>query len=121
MSYTVAVTGIGLATPLALGREKTWNGLLSGYSAVTPDFQFPGILSARVQHMYIPDQTRLLSLAFLAAAEAIQDSIPENTPAHFERFGCTVSVSKPNLNASGTGYLEDRKSVVGDILTLQSV
>lgn len=94
------VTGIGLATALGLGREKTWHNLLAGQTGIAPDAQFPGILTARVRDMNVPPEARLLSLGFLAAAEAIDDSGGMYGDIDPLRFGCTVSVSKPDLNSS---------------------
>lgn len=97
----VVITGIGLVTPLGSGRERTWGNLTGGLSAVMKDDKLGGILSARVNGLDVPEETRLLSLGFLAAAEAVHDS--GMTPAYCdpERVGCTVSVSKPYIPASG--------------------
>ena len=95
----VVVTGIGLVTPLGMGREKTWQALLGSRSAIVADNENIPHLCARVDTLPVPDQLRLLSLSFLAAGEAIQDSGVDFSLIHPERFGCTVSVSKPNLAA----------------------
>lgn len=94
------VTGIGLATALGLGREKTWHNLLSGRTGIAPDARFPGVLTARVNDLCVPPEARLLSMGFLAAAEAIDDSGGMFADIDPLRFGCTVSVSKPDLNSS---------------------
>jgi 3-oxoacyl-[acyl-carrier-protein] synthase II len=93
----VVVTGIGMATPLGTGRERNWANLLNGISAVSRDDRFGGVLTARVNGLDVPDQTRLLSLGFLAAAEALHDSGVMHSNYEPEEVGCTVSVSKPTL------------------------
>ncbi|MBN1621222.1 MAG: beta-ketoacyl-[acyl-carrier-protein] synthase family protein [Endomicrobiales bacterium] len=99
----VVVTGIGLVTPLGFGREKTWSELLSGKSAISPDNSNHGMLCAEVKNFPVPKEVRLTSMAFLAASEAIKDSNPEGVLP--ENFGCTVSVSKPNLGASDSNKI----------------
>ncbi len=93
----VVVTGIGIVSPLGFGRERTWHALLNGHSAVAPDKEYPDILSARVPNLDIPNETRLLSFAFLSTAEALFDSGVDLSRIPPERVGCTVSTSKLNL------------------------
>ncbi|MCB4792513.1 MAG: beta-ketoacyl-[acyl-carrier-protein] synthase family protein [Elusimicrobia bacterium] len=97
----VVVTGIGLVTPLGFGLENSWKNLLESRSAVKPDKEYHGILSARINNLTVPDEVRLVSLAFLAASEAMKESDPET----YEKFGCTVSISKPNLATSKSNEL----------------
>jgi 3-oxoacyl-[acyl-carrier-protein] synthase II len=98
----IVITGIGLATPLGLGREKTWGQLLLSKSAVAPDLLNPEILTARVEGLNLAPETRMLSLAFLAAAEALSDSGLNPIIVDYTKLGCTLSSSKPNLlNSAG--------------------
>jgi 3-oxoacyl-[acyl-carrier-protein] synthase II len=111
------VTGIGLVTPLGLGREKTWAELLNSRSAVKPVYSNERNLFAQVENLNVLPQTRLLSLGFLAAAEALYESRDKYYKTDSSRIGCTVSVSKPNLllrkdqlftEAFLTSYLNDQ-------------
>jgi 3-oxoacyl-[acyl-carrier-protein] synthase II len=98
----IVITGIGLATPLGLGREKSWGQLLLSKSAVSPDLLNPDILTARIEGLNLAPETRMLSLAFLAAAEALSDSGLNPQLSDYDKLGCTLSSSKPNLlNSAG--------------------
>jgi 3-oxoacyl-[acyl-carrier-protein] synthase II len=105
MEQRVVVTGIGLITPLGFGKVKTWNALIAGQSAVRQDHEFQEIVTARVENFDVPPGTRLLSLGYLAAAEAMRDSAMQTDTLDMTRFGCTVSVSKPDISAFGREHL----------------
>jgi 3-oxoacyl-[acyl-carrier-protein] synthase II len=98
MMNKVVVTGVGLVTPLGVGREKTWQRLVSGESAVCRDPKNPSIVSARIDCIEQQKETRLLAMGFLAAAEAIHDAKIDCTQIDRARFGNIVSTSKPNLH-----------------------
>lgn len=97
LMHSVVVTGLGLVTPLGVGREKTWQGLIAGESAVRRDPGNSSFLSARIALDESPRETRLLSIGFLAAAEAINDAKIDFARIDTTRFGNIVSSSKPNL------------------------
>ena len=40
MKRRVVVTGVGLITPVAIGTEETWKGLVSGQSGIGPITHF---------------------------------------------------------------------------------
>jgi 3-oxoacyl-[acyl-carrier-protein] synthase II len=83
----VSVTGLGLITPAGVGREETWQGVLSGRSTAATDPELKGCavdLSCRIPLM-TPEQARIgggkawrmgrfSQLAVLAAREAVADA-----------------------------------------------
>ena len=84
----VVITGMGCVTPLGIGREKFWNGLVAGNSGVrkiqsfdvsnspvkiaaeVPDFDWEAQLNPR-DRKHVP---RTVPLALAAAREALEDA-----------------------------------------------
>jgi 3-oxoacyl-[acyl-carrier-protein] synthase II len=110
----VAVTGIGLLTPLGVGAQDTWQGLIDGRSAVGPISEYDASslrtqLGAEIRDLEpkefvnrraLRTMTRYDMLAMVAAVLAMQDSgvelvedDPEGRAALFTAGG--KEISKP--------------------------
>jgi 3-oxoacyl-[acyl-carrier-protein] synthase II len=106
----VAVTGIGLATPLGTGTEQTWHSLIEGRSAVGPIAGYdPSSLHTRIageMRDFDPEQwanrkvlrstTRNDQLAIAGAALAVADAGPG--PEDGGRAGLFAGSSKETSN-----------------------
>ena len=120
MKKSIAITGIGLATPLGCSRVKTWIKVRNGQSIVeethaespgadwepfvrfapflNPNGLSPygGCLSLReISRRETVGTHRIFPLAASAAAEALDDSGIDLRSLFPEKIGCSLSVSKP--------------------------
>lgn len=112
----VSVTGLGLITPAGVGREATWEGVLSGRSAAATDPELKGCavdLSCRIPLM-TPEQARIgggkawrmgrfSQLAVLAAREAVADAGLD--PAGWDGARVAVVIGS---GLAGAVHLEDQ-------------
>ena len=104
MARRVVVTGIGLVTPIAIGREETWQGLLAGKSGIGPITHFDSTAFAThfagevkgfdpTRWMTSRDAKNIdpfIQYAIAAATLAMEDSGLEIKPETAERVGCYV-------------------------------
>jgi 3-oxoacyl-[acyl-carrier-protein] synthase II len=112
----VSVTGLGLITPAGVGREATWEGVLSGRSTAATDPELKGCavdLSCRIPLM-TPEQARIgggkawrmgrfSQLAVLAAREAVADAGLD--PAGWDGARVAVVIGS---GLAGAAHLEDQ-------------
>ena len=112
----VAITGLGLVTPLGNDTASAWNGLLAGRSGVTPITRFdaggfPVRIAAEVKAFdprHAIEDRKLLKFvnrshgfAVAAAEEALRDAGIRPARGDAMRWGCVVGSGK-----TGTGFAE---------------
>jgi 3-oxoacyl-[acyl-carrier-protein] synthase II len=107
----VVVTGIGLITPVAIGTEETWKGLLAGHSGIAPITRFDASnfatrFAGEVKQF---DPTRwmtsreaktvdlFIQFAIAASAMAMEDSGLKIAGEMAERVGCFVGAGLGGL------------------------
>jgi 3-oxoacyl-[acyl-carrier-protein] synthase II len=101
----VAITGIGLVTPLGSGREKTWAAVRVGKSAIgyLSDPEFDGLevrIGGRCSDLVDPpdsNEDRVVTLGLAAAKDAWQDARLTLQERDGHRVGCAIGCSKGGL------------------------
>jgi 3-oxoacyl-[acyl-carrier-protein] synthase II len=108
----VVITGIGLITPYAVGREASWQGICSGVSAIQPLDVLSQQLKRPLAGGIIPDpslssaslrsstplQTEpSLTLALQAGTEAFEDAGLDLNHLNRETTGCVIGSSKGGM------------------------
>jgi 3-oxoacyl-[acyl-carrier-protein] synthase II len=109
----VVVTGLGLLTPLGVGAEPTWQGLVEGRSAIGPLRGYdPSSLSTRIggeiadfapqefvtQRRQLRMMTRNDQLALAGATLAVRDAQLDLATGDLERAGLFVGSNKEISN-----------------------
>lgn len=109
----VAVTGVGLVTPLGIGTEKSWEALSAGKSGIGPITQFDaadfGTTIAGEVKGFVPEDfiepkevkkmDRFIQLALAAAQMAMDDSGFKISAENSERVGVIVGAGMGGLPA----------------------
>ena len=104
MARRVVVTGVGLVSPLGIGREETWSGVLAGRSGTGPITHFdttgfPVTIAAEVKGfdplLYVEKREvkkmgRFIQFAMAAAQFAVEHARLSITPDIAERTGVYI-------------------------------
>ena len=109
----VVVTGVGMITPLGIGVQESWNGLLAGRSGIRKITHFdasgfPTQIAGEVEGFSAEDyiepkeikkMDRFIHLAVAAASMSLADSGLKITEENAERVGVTVGSGMGGLHA----------------------
>lgn len=120
----VAITGIGILSPVGQGLEQNWNNIISGRSGISTISHFdatgfPSTVAGEVTDFdpadYIPAKEakrmdRFIQLGVAAGVDAIKDSGIEITDANAERIGVYIGSGIGGLNTiESTTLMMDKR------------
>jgi beta-ketoacyl-acyl-carrier-protein synthase II len=129
----VAITGLGIVSPVGIGASQSWQALLRGESGVAPitlfdASGFPVRIAAEVKgeayldfvspQRIIKSANRSHLFALAAAEEALQDAGLRPQAGTSHRWGCTVGTGMVNVSYSELEQLQ-REAVNIDELDTQ--
>jgi 3-oxoacyl-[acyl-carrier-protein] synthase II len=92
----LGITGIGIVSPLGIGKAINWNRLINSESAVKYNKNLD-IYSAHVNGFDIQENERQYEMAKNAISEAISDADLSNLRFNSKRIGLCLGESKINL------------------------
>ena len=126
----VAITGLGLVTPVGNDVATTWNAVLTGRSGTAPISLFDASgfstrIAAEVKEfddtMFVSDRklikfaNRSHRFALAAAEQAIRDAGIEPTPATGERWGCAVGSGMMGVAYEDLAGVQDQAAADGEL------
>jgi 3-oxoacyl-[acyl-carrier-protein] synthase II len=135
MIPSVAITGIGMITPIGINTEQCWNGFRRGQSGIRIITKFDaGKCRTRiggqlpdeveqVENRKIPKRlqkqtTRMTRLALICADQAIQDSLIDPSVIDFSRAGVIIGASGACVSSLGDPALKgaERYTIIREMI-----
>ncbi len=121
-SDRIAVTGMGVVSPIGIGVDAFHQGLTEGRDGIT-DLEFPWETGTKANRAgavkgfdlanFVPDQPRMgraSQLAVAAAAEALHRSGYDVDPAEADRFGAVIGTAMGDVTEFEEDWQEYRRS-----------
>jgi 3-oxoacyl-[acyl-carrier-protein] synthase II len=128
----VAITGLGLVTPLGNSAAATWRALLEGQSGIAPIAGFdaggyPVRIAAEVKDFdplarganrkLLKHATRHVRFALAAAAEAMDDAAVSPSPQTAPRWGCVVGSGMMGVAFDEFAEIQKRFGAGGQLMS----
>src|SRR5436190_9918916 len=126
----VAITGLGLVTPVGNDVATTWSAVLAGRSGAAPITLFdasgfstriaaevkgfdPRVLTAERKLVKYANRSHRFALA--AAEQAMRDAGIEPTPEDSERWGCSVGTGMMGVDYRDLAEIHDHSAPTGEL------